>query len=224
MPLLSALLSDAPDNFERVRDVIAVLLSTNAAEQRRLAALEGRSPVEWDIRVFTERNNPWGFFQSDTDYPVAAVNVWYEASRFDRSVSTIAGRQATDVMYNIDVVGYGVSEQNAIGHVPGDEAAAKATQKAARFLRAVLDSPINYKLGLGNGIVSRWVESIQMSEPPQGIKSAVQISAARIRLAVQMFEYAPNAPENTLNDLRITVVRDNDGAVLAESRYVYNGG
>ena len=224
MPVLPALLFEA-DTSEKVRDALTVILAQNVQEQKRLCEVAGVPPEEWDVRVYQERANPLQFFMQDSDRPVAAINVWYEGSAFDISKSQKFGKQATGGAFNIDVVGYGVSQDGADStHVPGDEAAAKAAQKIAKFVRVVLDSPINKGLGLPVGAVQRqWVASITMSEPQNNGDSAVHAIAARVRFEAAFFEFAPDAPENPICDFRVDILRASDGAILAQSRFNYGG-
>jgi hypothetical protein len=147
------------DNCEVVRDRIAEILLIEVASQKALAAAADplQDPDDWDLRVFTERTNPWDEFlpcDGDEEHQSTAtpiVNVWFDTSQFDSRSSDTVERQKATVVYNIDCYGYGVSSDGDVDHDAGDARAALEAQRAMRLVRKILMAGSYIYLGLPRG-------------------------------------------------------------------------
>ena len=52
-------LIDKLDNFEIIRDKIALILANEIANQKVIATNQGKTtPDEWNFKTYTERSNP----------------------------------------------------------------------------------------------------------------------------------------------------------------------
>ena len=66
--MISALI-DKLDNYEIIRDRVALILKEEQASQQLLATEAGKDPSLWGLRVFIERSNPWEFMRTDNGRP-----------------------------------------------------------------------------------------------------------------------------------------------------------
>lgn len=226
-------LIDKKDTFEIIRDRIAVILAEESASQVAKATADGKdNPEDWELRVYTERANPWAMFQDDSpaeevdDSPV--VNVWYDGSGFDMSKSNISNRQHANGKFNIDIYGYGRSAGiDGGGHTPGDEEASLIAQRGLRLVRNILMSAYYVRLNFDldkipqNIIGRRWSESIQSFQPEFGNQNALNVQGIRFVLAVDFNEFSQEFQGENLEKVVVDIKRDVDGKVLATGEYNY---
>jgi hypothetical protein len=217
-------LIDKKDNFEIVRDQIAVLLALESANQQALAVQSSKNPDDFKIRIFTEQSNPWEqFLNPDGDIdPSPVVNVWYESSSFDPSASNTIERQKTDGIFNIDCYGFGISSDlSGQGHEPGDQLAAFEVQKAVRLVRNILMAGINTHLQMQGLVWSRWPDSITIFQPSFDATELQKVVGARLVFRVTFNEFSPQVQESTLDYLAVDIKRNSDGQILAEADFDY---
>lgn len=211
------------DNVEIIRDQIAAILVTEVANQVALATTAGEpDPQNWNMRIFTERSNPWEQFMNSQTIRTPLVNVWFDSENFDPKASNVSERQKTEAVFNIDCYGYGKASDNvAGGHNPGDKEAALEVQKAIRFVRNILMASENTYLQLQGTVWSRWPQSITSFQPQLDAQNALQIVGARVALRVTFNEFSPQAIPETLETLAVTVLRTEDGEIVLEAQYDY---
>ena len=215
-------LIDKQDSFEIVRDQIAAILKLEVVSQMQLAVDAGKDPALWDMRVFTERSNPWEQFLNDQTDKSPLVNVWYDNSNFNQSKSNILERQASETIYNIDCYGYGLSRDDVgPGHTPGDREAAFEVQKALRLVRNILMAAEYTYLGLQGLVWQRWPDSVTVFQPQIDANQIQQIVGARISFRVIFNEFSPQVASNPLELLTVDVLRTEDGEIVLETDYDY---
>lgn len=223
-------LIDKQDMFEIIRDRIALIIANESQSQQGLALAAGKNPDNWKIRSYLERSNPWEMLQTDDGQPPQdespIANVWFSNSNIDLQASDLVHRQQMNASYYIDVYGYAVTEKIAGGQIPGDEAAAKEAQRAAKLIRNILMSNEYVKLGFdgfdqySQAIGHRYVSGIEMFQPASGANNAQKVVAARITLTVSMRELSPQNEGETLEEITI-VTKNEDGQVLFNADYSY---
>jgi len=234
MPTVLTALIDKQDNFEVVRDQIAVLINTNQAAQVILAAAEP-DPNLWKLRVFTERAQPWEQFLNEPGKALVSqdlspiVNVWYENGTFPESMGDTVKRQAHTATYNIDVYGLGIAQDDgATGQIPGDLTAVQNATRGIRFVRNILMAAENTYLqlrnkdgaALGPGVYQRWVQSITSFQPDLASESAHSVIGIRLALRVTFNEYSPQVDEsNALETVHVDIHRASDGMLLTDAEY-----
>ncbi len=217
-----ATLIDKQDNFEIVRDKIGMILADEVASQMALAALDGKDPDDWKLRIFLERSNPWEQFENDPTDTSPLVNVWYENGSFSEGQSNTVERQKAVGTYNIDCYGYGKSTDNlAGGHNPGDKQAAFEVQRAIRLVRNILMASTYTYLELRGTVWQRWVQSVTVFQPPLGENAVQNVVAARVAFRVQFNELSPQAVPEVLERVSVNVNRQEDGMLVAEADYEY---
>jgi len=215
-------LIDKQDSFEIIRDQIAAILADEVASQMALATAAAKDPLDWKMRIFTERSNPWEQWLNEQTDKSPIVNVWYDSSNFDPSSSNIVERQATEAIFNIDCYGYGVSsDDGAAGHNPGDREAALEVQRTLRLTRNILMSANYTYLGLRGLVWQRWPQSINVFQPPIDGRQAQQVVGARIAFRVKFNEFSPQFNLNMVELVSINVLRTEDGEIVAEADYDY---
>lgn len=215
-------LIDKQDGFEIVRDKIAVILATEIANQQVLAGLAGKDPIDWKLRIFSERSNPWEQFLKSSQDHTPLVNVWYDSSNFDKTGSNVVKRQKTNGTYNIDCYAYGVSaDVPAGGHTPGDLEAALEVHKTARLVRNILMSANYVYLDLRGLVGGRWCESITVFQPQIDNRSVENVIGCRIVLSASFNEFSPQVLEETLEFLSVVIKRTEDGEVIINADYDY---
>lgn len=221
-------LIDKQDNFEIVRDQIALIVVTEVANQMALAVTAGKDPNDWKLRIFTEAFNPIEQFLNVKDTTPAVdlvpiVNVWYDASSFPESRGEPVERQGSDSVFNIDCYGYGLSSNNvAGGHNPGDKEASLEVQRAVRLVRNILMAGLNTYLQLRDtevGIGLRWPQSITAFQPQLGVEPVQNVHGARIALKVSFNEFSPQIIPETLELVSVDIKRTEDGEIVLEADY-----
>jgi hypothetical protein len=231
MPALLTELIDKLDSSEIVRDQLAALIKVESEAQEALATAAGKDPRLWKLRVFLERSNPWAEFQQgEGDESVPAqidatpiVNVWFEGDTFDKGSSNTFERQKAVGVFNIDCYGYGVSAEADVGHIAGDEAAAKEAQRAVRLVRNIIMSAHYTYLGLPRGsgqiVWQRWPQSITVFQPQLDGKTVQHIVGARLALEVEFTEFAPQIVAQNLELLFVHVKRMGTGEIYFSAQY-----
>lgn len=217
-------LIDKQDNFEIIRDKIAVILATETINQQALATAALKDPNDWKLRVYTERSNPfeqWLNIEPPTD-KTPIVNVWYESSNFDPAASNISERQKTTGVFYIDCYGYGESSNLiAGGHVPGDSAAAFQAQNAIKLVRNILMAAENTYLQLRGLVWQRWPQSITMFQPQIDNLAAQNVIAARLVFSVIFNELSPQVAPEILELVSVDIKRAEDGEIVIDADYQY---
>jgi len=217
-------LIDKQDNFEIVRDQIALILATESANQVAKATTEGKpEPDDWKFNVYTERSRPWevllesanddGIIEDET--PI--VNVWFDNGTFPKNKGDTVKRQAFEVAYNIDCYGSAVNVDNpAGGYFTMDELASRNVQRTTRFIRNILMAGINTYLQLRGLVWQRWPGSITEFQPQQNTQNAQAVIAIRFVLNVAFNEFAPQATPENLEEIFVELSKDETGKVVAE--------
>ena len=215
-------LIDKQDNSEIVRDQIAAILATEVANQQALAIADGKDPADYKLRIYTERSNPWEAFLNDQTDRSPIVNVWFDSSNFDKGASNIVERQKTEATFNIDCIGFGMSEDvPGGGHKAGDKEAALEVQRAIRLVRNILMAAEYTYLGMQGVVWQRWPQSITSFQPQIDGRQIQQIVGARLAFNVVFNEFSPQVPAVTLELVSAEVSRSEDGEVIVNADYDY---
>ena len=216
-------LIEKKDTFQIVRDQIAAILKLNVTNQMALAAASGKDETLWDLRVFSERNNPWEEFQDAEGPKSPIVNVWYDSSDFDDAGSSSVNNQKTNAMYNVDIYACGVSAETADGHSPGDESAALTLHNAACLVRNILMAGVYTYLGLRGTVWGRKVTAVNIFQPSADNATVQNIIGARISFRVTFTEESPQVDGVLLEAIAIQVDRAENGEILVQMEYPING-
>lgn len=215
-----ASLIDKQDTCEIVRDKIAEILATEAASQLALAAGEP-DPSLWKLRIYSERSAPWEQFQeNDPTDRSPLINVWYDSTSFDGGASNTMERQTAEGIFNIDCYGFGVAADAAVGHSPGDRAAAFEVQRAVRLVRNILMSAEYHQLQMQGTVAGRWPTSIQSLQGELNDRAVQNVMGARLSLRVRFNEFAPQVVGDVLEQVSVTVRRKEDGEIVILADYV----
>lgn len=218
-------LIDKKDTFEVVRDLVAQILADESASQQALATADGKDPKDWELRVFTERSNPWDDFQKDDPDTAPIVNVWYDGSTFNLNQSNVIEQQTGECTINVDVYAYGVSEKDPSGgHFCGDEVAALESQRATRLVRNIMMSSYYTRLGIAipqNIIGRRWLKSINPFQPVQGQQYVQNVIAVRLEFGIDVTEFSPQYEGVNIETIAVDIERAEDGSVIAQAQYNY---
>ncbi len=218
---LTALI-DKQDTFEIVRDQLATILVLEVANQMALAVIAIKDPALWDLKIFTERSNPWEQFLNDADNVTPIVNVWFDNESFDNARSNVVERQSTTGVFNIDCYGFGVSQDDGAGHKPGDLEASLEVQRAIRLVRNILMAAENTYLGLPRGTAwDRMPGSITVFQPTIDAQQVQQIVGARLALSVTYNEFSPQIDGVNLDEIGVEVSRTEDGQIVLNADYQY---
>lgn len=224
MEVLGTLI-DKEDNFEVVRDQIALILATESVSQvARAIAADKPDPNDWRLRVFTERSNPWEQWLNDQSDKTPLINIWYDNGSFPEAKGNPVERQQHRAIYNIDCYGLGISTDNpAGGHLPGDREAAFEAQRALRLVRNILMAAQNTYLQLDRKTIgaTRWPQSVTVNQPQIDGNSVIKVVGTRLALQVTFNEFSPQYVPETLELLSVDVKRTEDGEIVVEANYDY---
>lgn len=228
MTALITTLIASRDNSEVIRDEIAAILAVEQANQQSLATAASEDPRLWELRVFTERSNPWASFRDPEADPLdnpPIVNVVLDGITYDPSASNIVGRQKAVATYNIDCYGLGVAQDDGNGgHLAGDQEAAETVQRAVRLVRNILMAGTYVTLGTGlkGKVWKRWLGSVSMFQPQSEDRAMQNVVAARLAFQVEFNEFSPPVAEETLELVQNTINRSETGEVYAETLHDYS--
>ena len=216
-------LIDKQDNFEIVRDQLAIILVTEVANQMALATAASKDPLLWKLRTFLERSNPFEQFLNDPEADISPlVNIWVDNSQFDPKASNVSERQKSETVYNLDCYGIGISaDLPAGGHTPGDEKASLDVQRAVRLVRNIFQASENTYLQLQGTVWGRWPHTIEFFQPQIDGRTVQQVKGARFALRVGFNEFSPQYVPETLELVTNTIKRAEDGEVIIEANYDY---
>ena len=211
------------DNFEVVRDLIAVLIFENQAQQQVLAVGADEDPAQWALAVYIERSRPWESYLATADIGSAPiVNVWYESGNFPEDRGDVVERQTHSGAFNVDCYGFGVSgpdPNDPAGQIIGDEVAALTAQRAVRLCRNILMAAENTYLQRPPTIGNRWVAGINSFQPELDVDAAVDVVGMRLQLRVEFDEFSPQVAGQPLEEIGVVVNRASDGLLIAEAEY-----
>jgi len=216
-------LIDKQDNFEIIRDQIVAILVTELDEQQALAVIAEKDPELWRLRVYKERSDPWeGFLDPEDTDKTPIVNVWFDNANYDKRASDRTERQKSISIYNIDVLGYGVSQDDgSTGHIPGDRTASLEAQRATRLVRNILMSAENRYLQLRDPVWDRFILDLTPFQPATINDDVTKIVGLRIKLEVEHNEFSPQVTLSTLELVTTEVFETDSGEVLLKANYDY---
>jgi len=223
-------LIDKVDYFEMVRDQIGAILLVESTKQQELAALAGKDPKLWKLRVFTERSNPWSEFQDrpdpNSDDPAddtsPIVNVWFDRAQLMPRSSNVVEKQQYDGTFRIDCYGYGVSTATqGGGHDPGDARASLETHRAVRLVRNILMAGHYVTLGMTGVVGQRMVDSITIFQPQIDDRPAQHVIGATIALGVEFKELSPQVQGQPLELVSLEVRRAETGQLYVETQFEF---
>lgn len=213
-------LIDKQDTFEIIRDKIAQILADESASQVQKAIDAGKpDPTQWELRVYTERSTPW----EGDETKALIVNVWFDTASPNDPASGVVERQEMRGVFNIDVVAFGVSAPNGAGHTSGDEQATRQAQRGLVLVRNILMSSFYTYLDLRGLVGQRWPTRMESYQPQLNTKPGVHTAGARLELSVRYNEFAPQYEPATLDELAVGITRAEDGQVLANVEFNYQG-
>lgn len=223
MAALITTLIDKLDNRELVRNKIGAILLLEQTNQQALATAAGEDPRLWDLRVFTERTNPWVEFQEapedELDNP-PIVSVWFDNASGQRSASDTVTQQTFAVTYNIDCYGYGVAaDDGGTGHLAGDKRASLVVERAVRLVRNILMSAQYVRLDLLGTVGDRWVQNITAPQAVIDARPMQHVFASRITFEVRMNEFAPEVVGEALEAVNVAVFRQETGELYFDADF-----
>jgi hypothetical protein len=196
-PQITELVSE-PDNIEKLRDHVAVLLKGETQNQYKLAKETfAKSAEDYNFKVFIENTRPYDVEDEPPETPL--INVMLQkAAPMDGNPRI--GAQKEKATFIIDCIAFG----NDGGETWNDKVAAARAWKAARVIRTILMSEQYAYLGLRGLVGSRIITSIETGVPENG-GAALAIVTARIIFEVQFMERAINAPGAILEGIDFTL-------------------
>lgn len=232
MPAQITTLIDWLDGYEIARDEVAAILAVESAGQVAIATTASHpNPELWQLDVYTERDlaiEKWLQATPGTFYP-PIVNVWLESVDFPKKTSTVRGERSRPVI-NIDCYGLGFTQAAAGGgHLPGDEDASRACQRATRQVRNILEAEHYTYLGSpqekqspGNQwCFGREVTDIKWFQPQLEKKAAQRIVGARVQLEVRAKVQVPTVVAQNINFIHAEIRRDTDNKLLVQGDYEF---
>lgn len=217
-------LIDKQDNFEIIRDKIAQILANETANQKILADEAGKDPLLWDLRIYTERSNPWETWLNNQDKSnkIPIVNVWFDNYNLDGQASNTVERQKIDGTFNIDIYGLGISEDIPLGgHIAGDEDGAKEAQRGFKLVRNIMMAGTYTYLDLREIVGQRWIQSVTSFQPEQSGNQAQKVQAMRLSFLVKFIEFSPQVEGEGIELITNDIKRELDGEIVAEADYQY---
>jgi len=125
----------------------------------------------------------------------------------------------------VDVFAVGVSRGSELdGHIAGDREGAFACQRAARLVRRILMAAHYQYLGSqrapGQVVFGRWLSEAQFYQPQVDGRAIQRVSAARLKLEVDLVELCQQVVPSVLESLLLTVRRETtSGQIYLRAQY-----
>lgn len=217
------------DNFELIRDQIALILSANSENQMTLATNAGLDPEPYRLNVFLERTNPWRYFDVDEqstepgDY-APLINVSFDSFENDPSSSDGTDQQTNTAIFYIDCFGTGLSEKKSTGFTSGDKASILEAQRAVKLVRNILMAATNRYLGMQGIVALREVtEVVKVSLAVKGTETVPidHVSVYRLGLKVRYVEQSPQVTPVISEGALIQVKHTETGRVIGSLDFDY---
>lgn len=219
--LLQALI-DKQDTVEIVRDQLALILANESLNQQALALAAAKDPLLWKYDTGTDLSNPFEKWLNEQDDRTPIINVWFDTGTYSKSSGNVVEKQKMTAQFNIDCYGLGIAQNiDGGGHILGDEKSAKEAHRIMRLARNILMSSTNTYLQLRGVVWGRFPASQSLMQPRFDNNQGLQVTAGRIILSVDFWEFSPQYNGEELELLNLEIKRDDDGFILAEADYTY---
>lgn len=210
-------LIDKQDNFEIVRDKVALILAEEKENQKILALGESKDPDLWDFNVYIERAIPWQLLEDSEGNVISEtplVNVYYDTGNFIQNKSGVVERQAHEAIIIIDA--YSAKNNIEVDGVttPGDLRAALDSDRVIRLIRNILMAGEYTYLDLRGIVWQRWLQDIRKFRPAIEDRPAMHVMAARLTLRVLFNEFSPQAIGEDFEEINVELNTDTGGQVL----------
>ena len=205
-------------NAHAVCDAVAVLLVREEANQRALAEADAQDPEPLRLRVYADRTAPisdWIDVNSDADKsPI--INVRLERSEYVGG--NVIEQQRCQVRIGIECFAVGYAAQTADGFTHADAMLLDRLRSAVGFVRKVLMAGENTYLGMRGVVSKRWIDSeaylpLDLEQDPR----VQHVRACKLSLVVDTYEVSPQTEATTLGSVRVRLIKQSDGQVLASS-------
>jgi hypothetical protein len=182
-PQIKEFLSE-PDNIEKLRDHIAVLVKGETENQHQLAlGANAKNAEDFNFRVFVENARPYETENENDTPPVTPfINIMLQKAAAMESNARI-GNQKEKATFIIDCIAFG----NEGGEEWNKKVAAARAWMAAGVIRKIIMSEQYAYLGLRGKVGSRNILSIETGISEEG-GEAFNVITARITLEVQFIE------------------------------------
>lgn len=210
-------LIDKQDNFEVIRDKIALILAEEEVEQKVLAVAASKDPALWAFNVFIERAIPWQLLENIDGKIISEtplVNVYYDSGNFIKSKSDIVKRQNEDGSFFIDIYAAKNSLNESGIITPGDLRTSLEVDRLIKLVRNILMSAFYTYLDLQGIVWQRWIQEIRKFQPAIEDRPAEHVMAARVNLQVSFNEFSPQEAGVDLEEINIELNTDSGGQVI----------
>lgn len=208
-------------NAHVVCDAVAAILSLEEENQRRLAVEANQDPEPLRVRVYRDMSAPISdWVNTDADIDLAPiVNVRIE--REDTVGGNVIEQQRCTVRVAIECFAVGVSTAGSTGFSHAEEASLASIRSVSAFVRKVVMAGENTYLGLRGVVTKRWIESLSyIPIDHDQTPSAQHVRACKILLSVDTYEVSPQIESVPLASIRVRLVKNSDGQVLASSVFL----
>lgn len=199
-------------------DAVAAILAAEEENQRTLALELGQNPEPLRVRIYTGRAAPisdWIDITSDTDTsPI--VNVRLERTEY--TGGNVIEQQMCQVRISIECFAVGCASNLPEGFFHAEELSLDRLRQVVGFVRGVIMAAENTYLGMRGVVTKRWLESeaylpVDFEQDPR----AQHVRACKISLVVETYEVSPQTQPVQLGSLRVRLIRQSNGQVLASS-------
>jgi hypothetical protein len=205
-PQIYELISE-PDNVEKIRDRLALIIKGETQNQYAIAQETGSPDADdFNFRVFIENTRP---YDTGGEPPVEPfVNVMLQKAA-PLPGNPRMGAQKESATFLIDCIAFG----NDGGEEWDEKAASIRAWKTARIIRALLMSEQYLYLGLRGVVGARNIISMETGTPDND-ENALTVITVRIALDVQFLERFIGVSGPILNEIDYTVVPFNGEVII----------
>jgi hypothetical protein len=195
-PLIPELL-DKPDNIEKIRDRIALILKMECANQYRMAQESHlENPEDYAISVYLENSRPWQLTENGQGKnPFPLVNVQTLGYKRDSEAGgETVNRKKYIAEFAVDCYANGVPDHPEYGD---DTDSTIRAWRLAGIIRKILMSSFYTYLGMRDIVRRREISEAQTGSPTDRTgnidESAISVTICRVLVLVWFFEESPQA-------------------------------
>ena len=219
-------LIDKQDTVEIVRDQISAILAIEIDRQKDLAVIAGKSPLDWDIDIYSEKIRPWAILSDENGESLSEtplINVSFDNDTFDNKGSNLVESQQARGTFYLDCYAHVNKYQDESGKLrESDTESSKDADRVARIARNIIQAGEYTYLGLRGYVRSRNIlrrEKIIPSDR-EGLYYE-QVCATRITLQVEYNEYSLQAQGVDLELLINNCEIGESGEIIVSQQFDY---
>jgi hypothetical protein len=198
-----------PDNIEKIRDQIALILKIECANQYAEALKESENADDYNIGVYIHAERPWQLTENNQgENPFPLVNIQFLEYKKDNEAGTeTVNKKRYVATFAVDCYTRGQPDNPEYGD---DTDSALRAMRLGSVIRNILMSSFYNYLGIRSIVRRREIMQIEIGSP-SGMagnidESAISVTICRLLFSVWFYEESPQAQPVDLEDISFKAI------------------